>query len=756
TAMVMLFSVFAYAGVPLASAVGESLRIMETEASSEAEFDLLAELFDISISNNDDGFFTAKVGGTEATQANEGDTVTIEADLPDGSVLNGISVDKSGTAVEVTKLTDTSYSFEMPSSNVTVSPDVTLPDKITFENSESDFEISDGKYHQANDTVTLTTTFTTMKYVKNLVGTYVSGSSTCTISLENGITVGDGGTANDIKQYTYTFTMPKSDLILSADMITLPKIEVDSDYDGDGNITISPVDEDTEVVFANTPMKISLNETFIDGEDTYVLYDLQVVPTDSTVTPLFLGLGITKEADGDYRFNAPESDAKVKAFYYKLSSEASSEDVVAVVEQNDVRTGYTSLKTAIESGVTADGNEAIIIMIADSEEAVMTVSADKNIRLVNNGSDRTVKRAAAGQGDFITVASDAVLTLGGEGSQSNIIIDGGAEWTKIDEKVDPRRDPSTEANWQGTAYSDTPTKVLFQDGDSWEDCYWFTRGGFTATGSLINNSGTLNLYDGAKLTNNFNATQDNRGGAIYNSSTINMYGGEISWCTARRSNQGTGAGIYSASGTTINMYGGAIKNNTNIDVGATYSSGNNRSGDGAGIAIDSGVLNMYGGEISQNHSSSDTSSGDGGGIIAREGAKIYLRGGKISANYTAGYGGGILLYLSYLYIYDGEISNNYSGYGGAVGMSQGYVTMFGGSISGNAAKYGGGVCIGSYNYNTGCSFDMYGGSIVSNTADYGGGICNYNGGGNYANLRGGKISDNTADTGKGVAIVNMS
>lgn len=135
-----------------------------------------------------------------------------------------------------------------------------------------------------------------------------------------------------------------------------------------------------------------------------------------------------------------------------------------------------------------------------------------------------------------------------------------------------------------------------------------------------------------------------------------------------------GAGVRVDGNGVFNFHGGIIK-------------GNITTGLGAGVYVTKGTLNMYGGEICDNHADSD----GGGGIGMNGSAVINIYGGKISSN-TAKNGGGIMVQSSNnaVLIKDAEITGNTATVnGGGVysgGNTQKQVTVGGNlNITGNKA-----------------------------------------------------------------------
>ncbi|MBD5443580.1 MAG: hypothetical protein HDR34_09330 [Treponema sp.] len=212
-------------------------------------------------------------------------------------------------------------------------------------------------------------------------------------------------------------------------------------------------------------------------------------------------------------------------------------------------------------------------------------------------------------------------------------------------------------------------------------------------------------------------------------------GGEISGNTAT----GTGGGIYSNSGGYVEISGGTISGNKATSYGggiynwSAYGvkiSGdaiikkNTTGSNGGGIFINSGSLDVKGGEISGNVANS----GGGGIYFSSTSHSFEISGGTIggasdSDKNTAKNGGGVYVYAKNPKMSGGAISGNTaSENGGGVYVNvTGTFTMKDGTISGNTAngndakKGGGGV------YVVSGAFAMSDGTINGNTATNGNG-----------------------------------
>ena len=158
--------------------------------------------------------------------------------------------------------------------------------------------------------------------------------------------------------------------------------------------------------------------------------------------------------------------------------------------------------------------------------------------------------------------------------------------------------------------------------------------------AIVEKTGTLNIYDGAKLVDNtmdvpldltvseprVETRRAPQGGAIYNNGgTVNIYGGLIAnngkihedYKEFENTAVGNGGNIFQASGE-LNIYGGKITGGWCV-------------GNGGNIYVTSGKLNIAGGEIS-----GGTSINGANNIIvaANNNAEVNITGGKITGDVT--------------------------------------------------------------------------------------------------------------------------
>ena len=145
-----------------------------------------------------------------------------------------------------------------------------------------------------------------------------------------------------------------------------------------------------------------------------------------------------------------------------------------------------------------------------------------------------------------------------------------------------------------------------------------------------------------------------------------------------------------------------------------YNSGSithDKNSKGLGIEIQNdGILNMYGGKISNNNSN------DNGGGIDQNSGTVNMYGGVISNN-TAHQGGGVNIDQDGIFnLYDGLISENkaYEGVGGGISLISGTLIMSGGEITKNSVTNTSGVTGGGVFVLNGEKFVMSGGKITNN------------------------------------------
>lgn len=263
----------------------------------------------------------------------------------------------------------------------------------------------------------------------------------------------------------------------------------------------------------------------------------------------------------------------------------------------------------------------------------------------------------------------------------------------------------------------------------------------------VNNGGRLVLCDCAGGGTIRGATKGWGGSCVYlYQSTLDIFGGKITGGKVS-GNGGGGAIALDDSKCVLNIYGGEISdNNGKNSGGAIFLNNKDKKG---------GTVNMYGGTIANNTAT------NGGVIYSACGGTFNLSGGTISGN-TANNGG--VVYATSggvvnLTLSGGTISGNKAtnGDGGVINMAGGTVTISGAKLTGNtSSRYGGAI----YLYN-GVTATMTGGEIINNKANKEGGAVHVYGTSTF-NLSGGKITGNSSVDGGAIylnqepSVLNMT
>jgi len=199
-----------------------------------------------------------------------------------------------------------------------------------------------------------------------------------------------------------------------------------------------------------------------------------------------------------------------------------------------------------------------------------------------------------------------------------------------------------------------------------------------------NNSAFNNAKNGSLVRVNNGGTIEIRNGAVL------------------RNNLSTGnGGGVSMEGGTLNMNGGEIRYNGAIGVGG-------------GVFIDNGIFNMSDGAIVENEASVY-----GGGVFLVNGT-FNMNDGKITDNSAWTHGGGVFADKSSFNMRGGEIENNSADTnGGGLFVNDSVVTLSNGKINYNQAELGGGAYLRSNS-----AFTMINGEIINNTVPKNGaGVC---------------------------------
>ncbi len=298
----------------------------------------------------------------------------------------------------------------------------------------------------------------------------------------------------------------------------------------------------------------------------------------------------------------------------------------------------------------------------------------------------------------------------------------------------------------------------------------FDKGSFTMNSGNITNNEATNTHGGGayvmtnqattlKAGNVSNNTAKQHGGGLYveggstvtvgeNGSTtgVNIFGNSAAYNADGTLNGiGNGGGLFLASGSSFNMYGGAIGTNGNP----------NKANSGGGAYIQ-GPFSIEGGSISYNQALN----GDGGGAYINTTSDISIKNATISENTAdrtaannGGNGGGfykastgsVTVENSTFNHNQALTSSNQGGEGGGIRVATGSITIQGtSSFTKNEARLGGAVSVAG-------SFTMLGGVVGGSEANAnkagrrGGGIY-VTGTSSTVTLQGGEVSYNEALT----------
>lgn len=281
----------------------------------------------------------------------------------------------------------------------------------------------------------------------------------------------------------------------------------------------------------------------------------------------------------------------------------------------------------------------------------------------------------------------------------------------------------------------------------------------------VNNGGRLVLCDCAGGGTIRGATKGWGGSCVYlYQSTLDIFGGKITGGKVS-GNGGGGAIALDDSKCVLNIYGGEISDNNGKNSGGAIFLNNkdkkggtvnmyggliaNNKAQNGGVIYSScgGTVNLVGGTISGNKATN----GDGG-VINMSGGTITISGTKLINNTASRYGGAVYLHNGVTAtMTGGEISNNHAGKeGGAVHVfyKNSTFNLSGGIITGNSSVDGGAI----YLNQEPSVLNMTGGIISGNTATGNGGAVYIYRSGSVCNLSGGTIEKNTANVGGGIYV----
>lgn len=412
-----------------------------------------------------------------------------------------------------------------------------------------------------------------------------------------------------------------------------------------GNIAVSGAG-----IYNNGTLEMADNASVAQNNDVYLVSGKTVVNTAQiqtsglvaylTVADYRVGARVLS---GDFcasnyaKFvvNVPNESAElyINSTGYLVDKEISNVAKVSVFGAYDVF--YTSLKEAVDS--IGEGTGLICMVGNDSIEE--TIEVKGNVTIIGDETgERTLSRYRTCTGNLFSVAEGATLQFGAAGSENNtaLYVDGGSQ-------------------------------------------LYGTYGG-----SMIANSGTVKLYDGATIRN---ASTQQNGGFVCGTGTLEILGGCITACDA-------------ASGGVVYMTGGTVTM-TSGTVSACYATEN-----GGAVSVTNAEFTMQGGTIS------GCSAENGGAVYAGAQATVSLQGGTLSEN-EAVCGGGVMVEDAAFTMPGGTVTEITTDENGEIQYVEVDVT---GTICANTAENGGGIYVRSG------TADFSIGTLERNTAQVGGAV----------------------------------
>ena len=471
-------------------------------------------------------------------------------------------------------------------------------------------------------------------------------------------------------------------------------------------------------------------------------------------------------------------------------------EVLAPNESISAGGNYYLADDGVFTGLTSTSSSVAPLVIDPGADNEVVLCLNGKTLTYSSGSADKLIHVKSGDVTICDCKKTNVITAGVSGTLKYALsVASGAEVTLFDVNI---RDCYSKYGtvYTGAGSATSHATINFVSGQVTNNTFDQASGSFNIAAYNV-----LNMWDGAKITNNTptHATRGTGGVYISGSGTVtgsggifNMYGGEISGNTAIG---GGGVALYRHG--TFNMYGGNISGNSAQNGGGVYlyrlstvnyptfnmhggtiggttvtfpvnqetsleepalsfTTGNHATTSGGGVYLEANcIFNMIGGEIIGNAASNVADKGNddnevvnGGGGVCTAGV-FSMSGGSIKGNTT-----------QFASVVDGNGTYLASGQrnaavccGGGVFVKEGGTLSLSntGVIAGNVALHGGGV------HNRG-TFNMTGGTIGgSETADQN--VSLFIGAGVYLtkgtfNLGGGIITGNYApnNAGGGVSV----
>ena len=260
----------------------------------------------------------SKVSASPSGTVKADDTVTLTVKPGNGELLDTLTVtDANGNPVELTKVNDTTYTFKMPASNVTVA--TTWKYAVRHQSSTGGTVTSDVASAAKDATVTLTVTPSSNYELASLTVTNARGEA---LSL------------TQVNTTTYTFVMPESPVTVTptwrynggggGGVIGVPSYTINPPAEvenGDVSISHSRANQGTVVTITVFP------------DEGYQLGTLTV--TDASGKEITL----TNAGDGKYTFTMPAGQVNVNATFKPVSSVADcpKDDTCPITPFKDTR-----------------------------------------------------------------------------------------------------------------------------------------------------------------------------------------------------------------------------------------------------------------------------------------------------------------------------------------------------------------------------------------------------------------------------------
>ncbi len=371
-----------------------------------------------------------------------------------------------------------------------------------------------------------------------------------------------------------------------------------------------------------------------------------------------------------------------------------ADEKIDVSNQEEYFDAIATINSSNEENFIVSLSDDIILTSYPTTSNPVLISNDKNVTVI--GNNHKIKISETGSYGYHSIMSvgSATVNLGNSDGSDTLYIQGGGANVSTSESL---------INVAGT--------VNIYDGVTISDNY---SGPAALAGAAfrVQTNGTLNMYGG--VIKDTSITSTGVGGAIaldYNNATFNMYGGEI------KDNQtnGWGAAVYASNGASINIKGGKICGNKGVYGGA--------------ISSIAGPVNIENATFEKNEGSY------GGAILIYSTSTLTINNTTFKEN-SSGYGGAILSWGESGTINNSKFESNEGSTGGAIRIESGTLTSTNNKYIKNEASYGGAIFSRS-------NIISSGDDINSNKASVGAGVYLYSG---SADLEKADVYNNKAET----------